>query len=664
MDQLMALVSQNENWVLRRVIDYAKVHEYTRYTSTLIEAWRISISSLNDAMRQVIQSREAVPAPHLGDQFNETGVDQFSIAEVHRHRARGITLGMFLGLVKYYRRGYLDLVRAQAFVSTQEHAYLDFLERFFDRFEIGYSVEWNALSGTAAADELRAQNRALTNEKNKYLTIFESLYDPVILLGPDNVIENINQAAAELFQAHHLPARRYYDQHPADQVLPWLAPDLARFAATVEQEWVVLKTLPTRQGDRHFQVKMKRMQDVSEKYRGTVLILNDLTERLQKEEALTLNRATQHWVNTLVDLGRWISNGMETDEILLAAMTSVGALTQPEAAVLGLWEPEAGQFRIRFQGGGGALEKADWLYTPPPAGTAAAADFPWPIQAASQVLPIPLEMNEAMIGQLWVSRPAARPFTLSERIVLESIAQQMSIAIEHAAMTAQIQSSAIVEERARLAREMHDGLSQILGFLSLEMQSLESLVEQQKIPETLAELQRARQRIREAQAEVRENILNLRTALSQDGEAINFLVEYLDEFGAQTGLGIHVEHDSATPVKLASLCEVQLVRIVQEALTNVRLHAQARHVWVKFAQGEGQLRVEIRDDGVGLVEKSLKKHFGLTSMRERTASVNGRLEIHSAPGRGTQLTLCLPLADRAALAPTDTLHAQPQTSPA
>ena len=90
---------------------------------------------------------------------------------------------------------------------------MEFLERFFDRFEIGYSVEWNSLNASQAADELREQNRVLTNEKNKYLTIFESLYDPVILLDSNNNIENINQAAAELFQEYNLPAHRYYDQH-------------------------------------------------------------------------------------------------------------------------------------------------------------------------------------------------------------------------------------------------------------------------------------------------------------------------------------------------------------------------------------------------------------------------------------------------------------------
>jgi signal transduction histidine kinase len=213
-------------------------------------------------------------------------------------------------------------------------------------------------------------------------------------------------------------------------------------------------------------------------------------------------------------------------------------------------------------------------------------------------------------------------------------------------MTAQVQSGAIVEERARLAREMHDGLSQILGFLNLEMQSLELLVSQNKMDATLKELGRARQRIRDAQAEVRENILNLRTALSKDGEAIPFLCEYIAEFATQTGIEAHVETPDGEKISLTPMCEVQLVRIIQEALTNVRLHAHANHIWIKFEPQAGQLCVEIRDDGIGFVEKTLKKHFGLQSMRERTESVQGKLSIESKLGHGTQLRLCLPLSQQ------------------
>lgn len=648
METLKQLVSSHEEWLLRRVVQYAKIHEYTRYTSTLIEAWRISIQSLNVALFDAVESGETNEQISLDTQFNETVIDKFSIEEVHKHRSRGITLGMFLGLVKYYRRSYFDLIREQNFTPHDERAYLEFLERFFDRFEIGYSVEWNSLNTSQAADELREQNRVLTNEKNKYLTIFESLYDPVILLDHDNNIENINQAAAELFQAYDLPAHRYYDQQPANQAFPWMAVEITGFAQSAEQELVVVKTLQTTQGERHFQVKMKRMQDVSEKYRGTVLILNDLTERIKKEEAITLNRAIQKWVNTLVDISHRISSGMDTDEILLIAMESIFNLVHPEAAVLGLWEGD-GKFAIRYRATALGPEKVNFFYAPlnsDPETITSSVNFPIPQENVHHIFPILLKRNDRVIGGLWVGREINSPFNPSDKIVCESLAQQISIAIEHALMTAQLQSIAVVEERARLAREMHDGLSQILGFLSLEMQSLELLVKQGRIDDTLEELTKARARIRDAQAEVRENILNLRTALTKDGEVIPFLREYIQEFELQTGIETHIEDSVSANVHLAPMCEVQLVRIIQEALTNVRLHADANHVWVRFCQDDNGLGVNIKDDGIGFIETELKKHFGLKSMRERTESVNGRIIIEAQPGMGTHISLWLPMASQ------------------
>lgn len=642
---LVELVSQYEDWILRRVIEYAKVHEYTRYTSTLIEAWRISIHSLSEAMAQVLAAQEEVSPPSLDDTFNETVIDQFSIIEVRKHRARGVTLGMFLGLVKYYRRGYYDLVREQRFEPVVERAYLDFLERFFDRFEIGYSVEWNAPNAGQAVDELQDQNRVLTNEKNKYLTIFESLYDPVILLDRQNLIENINQAAAELFQAHNLPAHRYYDQQPVQQAFPWLAEEIAAFAAGDEQELVVIKNLETTQGQRHFQVKMKRMQDVSEKYWGTVLILNDLTERVQKEEALTLNRAILRWVNTLVGLSQRLATGTDTEDVLLEAMGALHELTEPDVAVMGMWEPETGCFRLKYRVTGAGLEKTDRAYFPA-AGeletAEAAAEIPGLEAPFDQVLVLPLKTNEQNVGRLWVGRSQHQPFTMSERVVLESIAHQMLIAIEHDRLTEQIESGAVVAERARLSREMHDGLAQILGFLSLQMQSLESLVSQGKLEETQAELRRARERIREAQAEVRENILNLRTVLSINGEVVPFLCETIAQFGAQNGIETHVQNMTHPRTRLSPICEVQLVRVMHEAMANVRQHARADNLWVSFEESGSGLQVAIRDDGVGFVEQALDKHFGLNTMRERAESVHGSLTIDSTPGQGTRIDLHFP----------------------
>ena len=365
---------------------------------------------------------------------------------------------------------------------------------------------------------------------------------------------------------------------------------------------------------------------------------------MKKEEAITLNRAIQKWVNTLVDISYRISSGMDTDEILLIAMESIFNLVHPEVAVLGLWEGD-GKFSIRYRATAGGPEKINLQYSPTsgdPETITSNVEFPIPHENIHHVFPLLLKRNNKVIGGLWVGQAYNPPLTSSDKIVCESLAQQISIAIEHALITAQLQSNAVVEERARLAREMHDGLSQILGFLSLEMQSLELLVKQGKIESTLEELTKARARIRDAQAEVRENILNLRTTLTKDGEVVPFLREYIHEFELQTGIETHVESSGSYKVNLMPMYEVQLVRIVQEALTNIRLHADANHVWVRFHQDEGGLGVNIKDDGIGFIETELKKHFGLKSMRERTESINGQIIIESQPGSGTHVSLWLP----------------------
>ncbi len=663
MDKLYQLIAQNENWLLQRVIEYAKEREYTRFTSTLIDAWQVSISGLSASILRATRSPTSIPELGPDDTFNQTEIDQFSCEEVRRHRARGVTLGMFLGLVKFYRQSYLDLVRQAGFKPQEEHDYLRFLEKFFDRFEIGYSVEWNSLNYEETVEELQAQNRWMTNEKNKYLTIFESLYDPVILLDRNNRIENINQAAAEFFHEYELHGQRYYDQHLADLVMPWLADELPVFTASGKQEVVFEKAITTPRGERYFQVKMKQMQDFSDKYRGVVIILNDLTERRKKEEALSLNQATQRWVNTLVDIGRQISRMQDTESVLLGVVHSARQLLDAEICTLGLWNEANECYQVKFRAtpdgtqriltpteicpgcmecAGGENSRCPRLVKQSPVHQACTLPCPVLGEASPHIQAIPLKMDHRVVGGIWIGR--GQPSTLSDRVVLESLSNQAVIALEHAAMSSQMQSVAVLDERTRIAREMHDGLSQILGFLNLEMQSLDSLVRQNKLDQTLLEIQQARLRIQEAQAEVRENILSLRTTLSDGGRAVPALQEYIREFGLQTGIDVHIENDHQDEIVLAPMVEVQLIRIVQEALTNIRLHSQARNLWVCFETREGKLCVEVKDDGIGFQVAHIRKHFGLQSMQERAESIHGQLYIQSTPGQGASVRLCAPLA--------------------
>ena len=315
-DTLRNLLTENRAWLLDRVLAYAKEHGYTRYAATHLKAWEISIIGITDSIVDALTTAGTIPELGVDDFAHEAPIADFGRQEVRRHRSRGVTLPMFLGLVKYYRQSYLDLVRSAALEPRAERECLVLVERFFDLFEIGCGVEWNSLNHDERMEELQTLNRLMVNEKNRYYTIFESLYDPVILVDGELCVEGMNEAAAERVYGEGQQDTFSYRRPPVTQVFPWLAEELARFVCTDEQEVVFEKVIDTPVGQRAFEIKMKHMLDATEKYQGTVVILNDLTERRQKEEALVLNEAIEQWVNTLVDIGHRISKMDRVEEVL------------------------------------------------------------------------------------------------------------------------------------------------------------------------------------------------------------------------------------------------------------------------------------------------------------------------------------------------------------
>jgi signal transduction histidine kinase len=201
----------------------------------------------------------------------------------------------------------------------------------------------------------------------------------------------------------------------------------------------------------------------------------------------------------------------------------------------------------------------------------------------------------------------------------------------------------VVEERGRLAREMHDGLAQVLGYLGVQVQTLEALVRRGDIGAALTELRQTRENILEAQAEVRENILSLRTTLAGETSLLEALQAYAAEFEVQTGIQTEVVSGLEHNTGLSPLAEAQLVRIAQEALTNVRKHSHATRVLLHLA-GEGDcVHLAVTDNGRGMESLDPRSgHFGLPMMRERAEHVGGTLRVNSLPGEGTQLDVWLP----------------------
>lgn len=284
MQALIELIKSSEKWLMHRVLTYAKQYNYTRYTSTLAEAWRVSIAGFSDAMLQAMEKSDTPPELDPDEDYEKDPVAAFGVLEAKRHRERGIRLDMFLGLMKYYKQSYMDLIRESNLDEASRQRGELFVERCFDRIEIGFCTEWAESPEAKLFDELQSTNRRMTNEKNKYLTIFESLHVPVFLLDAEDYVVNINHAAYELFEAFSVPGRPYYSPVEKKQKLDWLTEELRKLKSMPESRIDIEKTIMTRLGLRQFQVKITQMLDVSEKFSGTVVILNDLTEQKMAEQ--------------------------------------------------------------------------------------------------------------------------------------------------------------------------------------------------------------------------------------------------------------------------------------------------------------------------------------------------------------------------------------------
>ena len=194
---------------------------------------------------------------------------------------------------------------------------------------------------------------------------------------------------------------------------------------------------------------------------------------------------------------------------------------------------------------------------------------------------------------------------------------------------------AVLEERDRIARELHDSLAQALGYLGLRASVLEELIESQRLEEAAGEVRSISQIVDDAYADVREAILGLRTKTDRQG-LLPALEEYLKKYGLQTGIRTELQVQTDASVQFEPSVETQLIRVVQEALANVRKHARAERAVVRLWTENGHTCMSIEDDGRGFdpAAKRAGGHFGLATMRERVQGVDGSLQVKSAPGPG------------------------------
>jgi signal transduction histidine kinase len=237
-----------------------------------------------------------------------------------------------------------------------------------------------------------------------------------------------------------------------------------------------------------------------------------------------------------------------------------------------------------------------------------------------------------------------RGLTVGLLLLLTDVTEQKRA---HAQILEQQRSLAMLHEREQLARELHDNLGQVFAFVNVQGQTIQRLLSRGDLSTADEYVRRLLEVAREADVDIRESIIGLRATISEHG-FLPTLTQYLARYEKNYGIHAQIEgFEPFTDEAFEPLVQVQLVRILQEALTNVRKHANAHCVQITFALEDDRARITVHDDGrgfdPGMSSTGLEEHIGLRVMRERAEEAGGSLSLHSASGQGTQLIVRVPV---------------------
>ena len=254
---------------------------------------------------------------------------------------------------------------------------------------------------------------------------------------------------------------------------------------------------------------------------------------------------------------------------------------------------------------------------------------------------VPVRLQQRLIGEVDLFFRSDVQLSADETELLDALASHLASALEGLRAAALEREAAVGEERALLARELHDSIAQSLAFLKIQAQLLRNAVNRQqtdKVQSTLDELDAG---LKESINDVRELLVHFRTR-TNTGDIDSALQETLQKFQHQTGLPTRL-HVDGEGLPLPADVQVQVLHVVQEALSNVRKHADASHVSLDVHKGE-QWRFVVRDNGTGFdtAQQHGETHVGTKIMRERAERIGASVQIESQAGQGTTVTLTLP----------------------
>lgn len=264
------------------------------------------------------------------------------------------------------------------------------------------------------------------------------------------------------------------------------------------------------------------------------------------------------------------------------------------------------------------------------------------------ILAAPLTVGTRVEGALVLTHRDPRMFGQRHVNLLTVLSSSAALIVRNAQLYAWSEEKVISEERARMAREIHDGLAQDINFMLLRVQTLQTAAQMGKEIDFAKELEQLNQTLRRDVREVRQTIFALRPVEIETLGFVAAIEKFVQDFGMANEIKMHLEVEG-DPSRLAPKSQSALYRLAQETLNNIRKHAHASSVWVKLAFDEKWARLEVHDDGDGFdMMRALdaargRGSVGILQMRERTERAGGTFEITTDMGKGTTILVQLPV---------------------
>jgi len=378
--------------------------------------------------------------------------------------------------------------------------------------------------------------------------------------------------------------------------------------------------------------------------------IDRLTNDLQERNAALESRNAV--LRAVYDVSLAVSGHADPDQTIVSIVQHARSLLRVDAALLALDGP-AGELRLRATSAAPGVLVGD---QPAVVGVMERGedDLDCYLQSGYQIrLSAPVRHGEKRVGMIGLATAtgARRRFDVSEVETLSALATQVGLALEAARLQGELQVLAIQRERERIAREMHDGLAQVLAYVNTKSQAIEELLDDGRVDEARRQLAELAAAARSVYVDVREAILSLSTPVPADRGVAAALEEYAALFAESSKLAVPFRASpDAASASLSAAAQAEVFSIAREALTNVRKHARANRVSLNLALEGRELVLRIEDDGVGFEAELLAvgperwPHFGLAGMRERAESVGGSIVWRSRPGHGAQIELHVPFA--------------------